>query len=95
MLLNSLMADWFDRNANDNDHYAQPGLLYRKAMNNPDRKNLISNIVAAMSGISVPKKDEIVNRQLCHKFRADIQLGMAIASGLGEMIDEKAMEHAV
>ncbi len=36
-----------------------------------------------MSGISGPKKDEIVNRQLCHFFRADIGLGMAIATALG------------
>ncbi|HEY4875047.1 MAG TPA: hypothetical protein VIH86_05705 [Puia sp.] len=36
-----------------------------------------------MSGISGPKKDEIVNRQLCHFFRADIGLGMAVAKGLG------------
>ena len=36
-----------------------------------------------MSGISGPKKDEIINRQLCHFFRADIGLGMAIAKGLG------------
>ncbi len=35
-----------------------------------------------MSGIDGPKKDQIVNRQLCHWFRADINLGMAIAKGL-------------
>ena len=56
-------------------------------------KNLVHNIVAAMSGISGTKKDEIINRQLCHFFRADIQLGMAVASGLGVTVDEKAMEH--
>ena len=95
MQLDSLTADWYDRNANDNDHYSQPGMLYRKVMNDQDKKNLVHNIVAAMSGISGSKKDEIINRQLCHFFRADIQLGMAVASGLGVTVDEKAMEHAV
>jgi catalase len=36
-----------------------------------------------MKGIDGPKKNEIINRQLCHFFRADIGLGMAIAQGLG------------
>ena len=94
MKLDSNIADWFDRNENDNDHYTQPGMLYRKAMNDQDRKNLVSNIVGAMSGISGEKKDEIINRQLSHFFRADIQLGMAVAQGLGVTIEEQAMAHA-
>lgn len=94
MELESVMADYFDRNENDNDHYTQPGMLYRKAMNDQDRRNLVSNIVGAMSGISGEKKDEIINRQLCHFFRADIQLGMSVAAGLGIAIDDKVMEHA-
>jgi catalase len=94
MELESVMADYFDRNENDNDHYTQPGMLYRKAMNEQDKKNLVTNIVGAMSGINGEKKDEIINRQLCHFFRADIQLGIAIASGLGVTIDDKVMEHA-
>ena len=94
MQIDSNVADWYDRNENDNDHYTQPGNLYRKAMNDYDRKNLVNNIVAAMSGISGEKRGEIINRQLCHFFRADIQLGMAVATGLGVTIDEKAMEHA-
>lgn len=40
-----------------------------------------------MSGISGPKKDLIINRQLCHWFRADVKLGMGIASGLGLSMD--------
>ena len=42
-----------------------------------------------MSGISGPKRDEIINRQLCHWFRADMELGMGIAGGLG--IDVNAL----
>src|ERR1035437_8991224 len=94
MQLESTIADWFDRNENDNDHYTQSGLLYRKVMNEQDRKNLVTNIVSSMSGISGEKKDEIINRALCHFFRADIQLGMSIAKGLGVSIDEKTMAHA-
>ena len=35
-----------------------------------------------MRGISGPKRDLIINRQLCHFFRADVKLGMAVAKGL-------------
>ena len=95
MQLDSLVADWFDRNGpNDNDHFTQPGILYRKVLNDEQKKNTVSNIIGAMSGICGPKKDEIINRQLCHFFRADIGLGMAIAQGLGITIHEKAMEHS-
>lgn len=88
MNLESTVADWYDRNGEgDNDHYTQPGLLYTKAMNDTDRKNLISNIVGAMSGISGPKRDEIINRQLCHFFRANPELGMGVAQGLGVEIN--------
>jgi catalase len=84
MPLESLSADWFDRNGEgEDDHYTQPGWLFNKAMNDYDRHNLVSNIVGAMSGISGPKKDIIINRQLCHFFRADVKLGMAVAKGLG------------
>jgi catalase len=92
MVLDSNVADWFDRNGEgDNDHYTQPGLLFNKAMNDYDRHNLVSNIVGAMSGISGSKRDIIVNRQLCHFFRADARLGTAIAKGLGVDV-EKVME---
>ncbi len=87
--LDSNIAGWFDRNENDNDHFTQPGILYRDAMNDQDRKNLISNIVSSMSGICGEKKDGIINQQLCHFFRADSQLGMAVAKGLGVTLDDK------
>ena len=93
MQLESSVADWFDRNENDDDHFTQPGILFRNAMNEQDRKNLISNIVSSMSGICGEKKAEIINRQLSHFFRADSQLGMAVAKGLEVTIDEKKMKH--
>jgi catalase len=87
--LDTNVADWYSRNAEgENDHYTQPGNFYRDVLSEQDKKNLISNIVGAMSGISGPKKAEIVNRQLCHFFRADIGLGMAIATALGVNVED-------
>lgn len=86
--LDSNTGGWYNRNAEgENDHYSQPGNFYRSVLSEEDKKNLVHNIVASMSGIAGPKKDEIVNRQLCHFFRADIGLGMAVAAGLGVMLD--------
>jgi catalase len=91
MPLESNIADWFDRNENDDDHYTQPGMLYRNAMDEQHRKNLVNNIISSMSGISGENKDKIINRQLCHFFRTDIELGTAVAKGLGVTLDEKVM----
>ncbi len=84
----------FNRNENDDDHYTQPGLLYTKAMNADDRNALINNIIASMSGISGPHRELIINRQLCHFFRANIELGMRVAQGLQINIDANTMNHA-
>jgi catalase len=79
----NVVADWYDRNAEgENDHYTQPGDLFR-LMAPEEKKNTISNIVGAMQGIDGPKRAEIINRQLCHFFRADIGLGLGVAQGLG------------
>ena len=61
-------------------------------MNDYDRHNLVSNIVGAMSGIEGPKKELIINRQLCHFFRADHRLGTAVAKGLGVDVDKVMAE---
>jgi catalase len=91
--LDSLLADWYSRNVEgENDHYTQPGIFYREVLDQQGKMNLVNNIVGAMSGISGNKKEEIMNRQLCHFFRADIGLGMAIAKGLGldmEMLQQQ------
>ena len=90
--LDSLVADRFDRNApGEDDHYTQPGIFWRKVLSPEDRQNLVSNIAGAMSGIAGPKRELIVQRQLCHFFRADIGLGMAIAQALGVNFDAGAM----
>ncbi|MDP2886880.1 MAG: catalase [Ignavibacteria bacterium] len=88
--LESSVADWYDRNGEgENDHFTQPGNLFR-LMTDQAKKNTVTNIVGAMKGIDGPKKEEIVNRQLCHFFRADVNLGMEVAKGLGVNI-EKAL----
>lgn len=84
--LDSVMADWFDRNENDDDHYSQPGDLFRKAMNEQARQNTIQNITGAMSGISGPKRDEIIHRQLKLWQKVDENLAQGIAKGLGVSI---------
>jgi len=72
-----------------------PAGLFNKAMNDYDRHNLVSNIVGAMSGITGEKRDIIINRQLCHFFRADVKLGTAVAKGLGVDIEKvmKELKH--
>ncbi|WP_242916942.1 catalase [Pontibacter liquoris] len=83
-------ADWYDRNgAGENDHYTQPGNLFR-LMSPEEKTATIHNIVGAMSGISGPKRAEIINRQLCHFFRADMTLCLAVAQGLGIDIAQHA-----
>jgi len=56
-----------------------------------DKKNL-SNIAGVMKGVSGPRKDEIINRQLCHFFRADMGLGTAIAQILDVVVEEAMPE---
>jgi catalase len=86
--LDATLADWHDRNAEgENDHYSQAAVLFDKVMNNEEKKNTIANIVAAMKGIEGEKKEQIIQRQLCHFFRASVGLGMAVAQGLGLSMD--------
>jgi catalase len=94
--LENSVADWYDRNGEgENDHYTQPGNLFREVMTEEQRQATIANIVGAMKGIGGPKKDQIVNRQLCHFFRVDVNLGTAIAKGLEVNVDAvmKEMKH--
>jgi catalase len=91
--LESNTIDWFDRNVNDADHYSQPGDLFRNAMNEQDRRNLVNNVVSSMHGVIGDNKDQIINRQICHFSRVDIDLGNLIAKGLGIKMNEKSMAH--
>jgi catalase len=80
--LESDIADWYDRNENDDDHFTQPGNLFRMVMSEQERENTINNFIGHMSGIYGPKRDEIIGRQLCHFFRADKELAIRVANGL-------------
>jgi len=62
-------------------------------MTKEEKQNTINNIISSMSGITGPKRDEIINKQLCHFFRASTELGIAVAEGLGVKIDEKMLQH--
>jgi catalase len=84
----SSIAHWYDRNAEgENDHYTQPGNPFRLIIEQ-DKKNTISNIVGSMQRIVTEKKAETINRQLCHFFRADVNLGMEIVKGLSVNVDQ-------
>jgi catalase len=83
MKLDSNIADSFDRNKNDNDHYTQPGNLFRKVMNEKERKNTVSNFVCSLKNVSGPKKNVIIMRQLNHFYKADKELAMEVAKELG------------
>ena len=83
MSLESDVADTWDRNKNDNDHYSQAGALFRKVMTDQERANTVANFVGALKGVSGPKKKEILMRQLDHFHKADKELAMHVAKGLG------------
>ena len=78
MSLENNIFEWNDKNDKvDNDHYTKLGVLFRETISEQDRKNTASNIINSMSSISGDKKNDLINRQLCHFFRIDIGLGMA------------------
>ncbi len=83
MSLESDVADTWDRNKNDNDHYSQAGALFRKVMTDQERANTVANFVGALKGVAGPKKKEILMRQLDHFHKADKELAQLVAKGLG------------
>ncbi|WP_340006808.1 catalase KatA [Paenibacillus sp. FSL K6-0276] len=64
---------------NSDDHYTQPGDLYR-LMSEEERSRLIQNIVGAMTPV---ESNDIKLRQIVHFYKADPELGQRVASGLG------------
>ncbi|GLU54503.1 catalase [Dyadobacter frigoris] len=92
--MNSLVADWYDRNGEgENDHYTQAGDLFRKVFTEEERTTQVNNFLGSLKNVNGPKRELILNRQLCHFFRADPELGARIAQGLGIEIDEKMFAH--
>ena len=83
--MDGAIAAHFDRNDaahRNDDHFTQPGNLYR-LLDAQQKTNLVNNIVGAMSGIEGPKRDEIIRRQLGHFSKADKEWGQRVADGLG------------
>jgi catalase len=83
MKLDSNIADTYNRNENDDDHYSQPGTLFRKVMNDKEKQNTINNLVSGLKGVTGPKRKEIILRQLGHFHKADKELAEKVAKGLG------------
>ena len=94
--LDATVADWYNRNApGDDDHYTQPGTLFRHVLTDTERQHLIHNIVASMQGITGPQRDAIIARQLCHFCRADIRLGLGVAAGLDVEVEKLLSQEVV
>ncbi|MFI5148839.1 MAG: catalase [Bacteroidia bacterium] len=94
LILESNKVAWFDRNEKDDDHYSQPGKLYRNVLDKREKESLVANIVAAMKQIGGAHSMEIMERQLCHFFRVDMHLGSQIAEGLNIKLKPSKAEHA-
>jgi len=90
MKLDSSIVDTYDRNEKNDDHYTQAGNLFRKVMTAREKQNTINNLVGALSGVSGPKKKEILTRQLNHFYKADKELALKVAKGLGIKYEVKS-----
>ena len=90
-VLESNLADYFDRNAEgENDHYTQPGNFYRDVLDDEGRASIARNFAESMVSIEGEKRDEIINRQLCHLFRVDFNFGITVMKNLGINTDDLA-----
>jgi catalase len=69
-----------------NDDFVQPGNIYRDVMKEPDRKNLIGNIVDHLG----KAQRRIQLRQTALFYKADPDYGRRVAEGLG--LDVKEIE---
>ncbi|MFP7170432.1 catalase KatA [Terribacillus halophilus] len=63
----------------ENDHYTQPGDLYR-LMTDDEKTRLVENFVNAMKPVT---RKEILERQVAHIYKADKEWGQRVADGLG------------
>ncbi|MCM3226400.1 catalase KatA [Terribacillus saccharophilus] len=63
----------------ENDHYTQPGDLYR-LMSDDEKTRLVQNFVDAMKPVT---RKEILEREVAHIYKADKEWGQRVADGLG------------
>lgn len=82
------VAHWYDHNGEPKSNdYLQLGNTYR-LLKDEAKKELIANIINSMKRIDGANKEMILNLQLCHWFRMDMSLGMALANGLNINLQE-------
>ncbi|MEO6520748.1 MAG: catalase-related domain-containing protein [Mucilaginibacter sp.] len=78
----SNVSDWFDNNGQPKSNdYALLGNKYR-LLSDSEKQQLITAIISLLKEIDGPEKEMTINLQLCHWFRIDMGLGMAVANGL-------------
>lgn len=66
----------------EDDDYGQAGTLFRKAMNDSERRALITNMTEHLRGASTAVQD----RALPHLVAIDVDLGSAVARGVGRPV---------
>ncbi len=86
-VLDSNIADIFNRNENDDDHYTQPRWLYHTVFNDQNRQSLIKNITDSMKYIGGPKREDIILRQLNNFYLIDNDFANKIADGLSVVLN--------
>ena len=78
----SSVSDWYDSNGQPKSNdYPQFANRYQ-LLSDVEKKQMIANIISLLKEIDGPEKEMIINLQLCHWFRIDMSLGMAVANGL-------------
>lgn len=83
------------RHYDASDPYFQAGLFYTKALKtDAERDGLAQNIIASMQQMRSEQRHDLVNRQLCHFFRANAELGVKVARGLRVDLDLSMLSHA-
>jgi catalase len=77
-------ATWWDHRVDD-DHYEQPGILFRK-MSRDQQRLLFENTARAMAGARL----EVMQRHVANCNRADPAYGAGVAAALGLALDRAA-----
>jgi catalase len=77
-------ATWWDHRVDD-DHYEQPGILFRK-MSREQQRLLFENTARAMAGARL----EVMQRHVANCTKADPAYGAGVAAALGLALDRAA-----
>src|SRR5258707_13642279 len=77
-------ATWWDHRVDD-DHYEQPGILFRK-MSRDQQRLLFDNTARAMAGARL----EVMQRHIANCTKADPAYGAGVVAALGLALDRAA-----